>query len=199
MADPLRVAIVGYGLAVAPVERALMAHGGFQITACVDTSEAARTKFLATYGGAAFDSLEQMLADSAPDVVYIATPTKTHREMSIQSLEAGANVLVEKPIALELSDAVEMIDRARSLGRVLMVNHKRSADREVLAMRAVIAQGESGPPQWTTRLHFSDWMYRWRAAEERDPAFGGVVSRQGSHEFDVLRGLLPSAPVRLRG
>lgn len=199
MAEQLSVAIVGYGLAVAPVERALMRHGGFRITACVDTSESARVQFLAKHGGSAFESVEQMLSDSVPDVVYIATPTKTHKDMSIRSLEAGANVLVEKPIALGVDEAVDMIGRAKSLGRVLMVNHKRSADREILAMRALIARGDSGAPQWTSRLHFSDWIYRWRAAEERDPAFGGVVSRQGSHEFDVLRGLLPSAPVRLRG
>ncbi|GGI02362.1 Gfo/Idh/MocA family protein [Egicoccus halophilus] len=199
MGDALRVAIVGYGLAVAPVERAFLAHGGFDIRACVDPSQLARHQFEEKFGSGAYDSMDRMLDDVEPDVVYVATPTRTHHDLSVQALATGASVLVEKPIALDLDEAVHMIAEARRHDGVLMVNHKRSADREVLAMRAAIRRGDIGTPRWTSRLHFSDWMYRWRAAEERDPAVGGVVLRQGAHEFDILRGLLPSAPVRLRG
>jgi phthalate 4,5-cis-dihydrodiol dehydrogenase len=193
-----RVAIIGYGLAVAPVVKSLLAHGHFDLVACSDPDPLARERFVGRTGGVAFESASQMLETARPDIVYIATPTRTHEELTLLSVAHGAHVLVEKPIAIDLAAAERMISAAREHGRVLMVNHKRSADREVLAMRAVIRSGEIGTPRLVHRWHGSDWMFRPRAEEERDPEFGGVVLRQGAHEFDILRALLPSPPVRVR-
>jgi phthalate 4,5-cis-dihydrodiol dehydrogenase len=194
----VRIAVVGYGLAVEPVVKSLLAHDGFEIVACVDPDPLARQKFSATVGGESFETMTAMLDRSRPDVVYIATPTRTHEELTLLALARGAHVLVEKPIALDLGEAERMIAAARDHGRVLMVNHKRSADREILAMRAAIRSGMVGTPRLVNRWYATNWMFRPRADEERDPDFGGVVLRQGAHEFDILRGLLPSPPRRLR-
>jgi phthalate 4,5-cis-dihydrodiol dehydrogenase len=194
----IRIAIIGYGLAVAPVVKSLLAHGQFDLAACVDPDPLARERFVQRTGGTAFEAPTEMFETVRPDAVYIATPTRTHEELTVLAVAHGAHVLVEKPIALDLASAERMIAAAREHGRALMVNHKRSADREVLAMRAVIRSGEIGIPRLAHRWYGTNWMFRPRAEEERDPEFGGVVLRQGSHEFDILRALLVSPPVRVR-
>jgi phthalate 4,5-cis-dihydrodiol dehydrogenase len=200
MTRSLRVVVIGFGLAVGPVVKSLLSHGSLEIVGCVDPDPLAREKFLRQVSeGACFTSMADMLSATMPDVAYIATPTRTHEELSLRSFSAGVDVLVEKPIATTLEAGKRLVEAARANGRLLMVNHKRSADREVLAMRAVIRSGEIGRPRLVNRWYGTNWMYRTRAAEELDPRFGGVVLRQGSHEFDILRCLVPSAPRRVRG
>lgn len=200
MARSLRVVVVGFGLAVAPVVKSLLSHGSFEIVGCVDPDPLAREKFYRQVGnGACFESVTDMLAAMVPDIAYVATPTRTHEELSLRLFSAGVDVLLEKPIATTLAAGKRIAEAARANGRLFMVNHKRSADREVLAMRAVIRSGEVGRPRLVNRWHGTNWMFRPRATEELDPQFGGVVLRQGAHEFDILRCLVPSAPRRVRG
>jgi phthalate 4,5-cis-dihydrodiol dehydrogenase len=194
----VRIAIIGYGLAVAPVVKSLLAHGSFAVVACVDPDPLARSRFVERTGGTAYETAPPMLEAERPDVVYIATPTRTHEELTLLAFSHGADVLVEKPIATSMPAAERMVAAAAGSGRVLMVNHKRSADREVLAMRAAIRSGEIGTPRLTNRWYGTNWMFRPRAEEERDPEFGGVVLRQGAHEFDILRALIVSPPTRVR-
>lgn len=193
-----RVAIVGYGLAVRPVVRSLSDHGFFDVVACADPDPVGRERFAERIGGRCFDSAVEMLKQVTPDAVYIATPTRVHEELALLALSHGCHVLVEKPIALDLASALRMVAAARDADRYLLVNHKRSADREILAMRSAIRSGEVGSPRWIDRWYGTDWMFRPRAEEERDPAFGGVVLRQGAHEFDILRGLMVSPPKRVK-
>lgn len=199
MTTEIRIGIIGFGLAVAPVVKSLLAHGSFRVVACVDPDPLARSRFVERVGGTAYESAPGMLEAARPDVVYIATPTRTHEELTLLAFASGAHVLVEKPIATDMVAACRMIAAAEAAGRTLMVNHKRSADREVLAMRAAIRSGTIGSPRLTNRWYGTNWMFRPRAEEERDPEFGGVVLRQGAHEFDILRALLVSPPTRVRG
>lgn len=198
MTTEIRVAIIGYGLAVAPVVKSLLAHDAFTLAACVDPDPLARTRFTGRTGATAYETAEPMLDAERPDVVYIATPTHTHEDLTLLAFAYGAHVLVEKPIATGMPAAGRMIAAAATAGRVLMVNHKRSADREVLAMRAAIRSGAIGAPRLVNRWYGTNWMFRPRAEQERDPESGGVVLRQGAHEFDILRALVAGPPVRVR-
>ena len=198
MMTEIRVAVVGYGLAVAPVVKSLLAHDSFAVVACVDPDPLARTRFAERTGGTAYETAPPMLQAERPDVIYIATPTHTHEELTLLAFAHGASVLVEKPISTGMPAAERMISAAATAGRVLMVNHKRSADREVLAMRAAIRSGVIGTPRMVNRWYGTNWMFRPRAADERDPEYGGVVLRQGAHEFDILRALIAGPPSRVR-
>ena len=66
-----------------------------------------------------YSDYKKMLAEVKPDIVVVATPNAFHKPMSIAALEAGANVLCEKPLALTYADAVEMFDVAARAGRTL--------------------------------------------------------------------------------
>jgi phthalate 4,5-cis-dihydrodiol dehydrogenase len=196
---PVRLAIVGFGLATNQVVAPLAAGGRFEVVGCGDPDPLSRERFEAQFGAPSFETMERLLGTTRPAAVYIATPTRLHEEMVLTAIEHGCHVLVEKPIALSLDAAERMVEAARRAGVVLMVNHKRSVDRNVIGMRQLIDDGRLGRVRAVHRWHFSDWFYRARAGEERDPAVGGAVLRQGAHEFDIMRLLLPSPPVRLRG
>lgn len=198
MTHPVRIGIIGFGLATDPVMGPLQRHGGYALVGCADVDPLSRARFESTFGGPAYDDARQLLEVEKPDVVYIATPTRLHEEAAVAAFELGIHVLVEKPIATTTAAALRMIDAAKRNGRTLMVNHKRSADREIVAMRLLISSGELGGVVSANRWHLSDWFYRARAAEELRPPHGGVVLRQGAHEFDILRAVLPSTPVRVR-
>lgn len=66
--------------------------------------------------GTAYGSYEALLADDSLDVVYITTPHNFHYEHAMMALEAGKNVLVEKPMALDYRQAAEMVAKAREKG-----------------------------------------------------------------------------------
>ncbi|MGS2724117.1 Gfo/Idh/MocA family protein [Porticoccus sp. GXU_MW_L64] len=70
-----------------------------------------------------FTDFTQALAISKPDLVCIATPTRFHAQYALQSLEAGAHVFVEKPVADNLQDAQQVFDRADRLQRKVLVGH----------------------------------------------------------------------------
>lgn len=68
----------------------------------------------------AYGSLEELVADPAVDVVYIASPHSEHHAQSLLALQAGKHVLVEKPLALSLTQCTEMVTAARDGGLFLM-------------------------------------------------------------------------------
>lgn len=193
----IRIAVIGFGNATSSVMKPLVEQGGFDLVACADPHPGSRQKFQERFGGKTFPGAEELLDGTELDAVYIATPTRLHEELALAAFARGLHVLVEKPIALDLTAASRMIAAAEAAGRVLMVNHKRSADRDILTLRWLLQSGHVGRVSSINRWHFSDWFYRPRAAEERDPAFGGVVLRQGAHEFDIMLGLMQSPPVRM--
>jgi phthalate 4,5-cis-dihydrodiol dehydrogenase len=108
-------------------------------------------------------------------------------------------VLVEKPIAPSLEAGRRMVNEAERRGGLLMVCHKRSVDRPILAMWRMINSGELGRVCFVHRWHFSDWHYRPRLAGELSPPAGGAVLRQGSHEFDIIRLLAGGSARELLG
>jgi predicted dehydrogenase len=68
----------------------------------------------------AFGSLEELLADPAVDLVYVATPHATHAEIAIQALRAGKHVLIEKPMAVDAAEASRIAAVAAQSGRFAM-------------------------------------------------------------------------------
>ncbi|HVB04917.1 MAG TPA: Gfo/Idh/MocA family oxidoreductase [Acidimicrobiales bacterium] len=199
MAAPVRMGIIGFGLATGPVVGPLEAGGRYEVVGCADPDPLSRSRFVERFSAPAYESAAELFEKGDLDAVYIATPTRLHEELTQLAFVRGVHVLVEKPIATSIEAAERMIDAAASAGCVLMVNHKHSADRDVLGMWQLTKDSGLGRVRAVHRWHFSDWFYRPRAEDERDPEAGGVVLRQGAHEFDMLRLLLPSSPVRLHG
>ena len=80
------------------------------IVACFSRDQARADEFAKTHGAlAAYTSVEELLADSRVDVVFVASPNHLHAEHTQLAAKAGKHVLTEKPMATTVSDCVEMI------------------------------------------------------------------------------------------
>ena len=101
-------------------------------------------------------SFDNILADDQIHGVALATPAETHADFAIQSMKAGKDVFVEKPMALTLDDANEMKQVAHETNSILMVGHLLEYHPAVLKLREIIASGELGKINYiySNRLNF---------------------------------------------
>ena len=121
---PMRAAVIGLGMmgrAHVRVWDELV--DGVELVAVADSDPAALRQ--ATQGRAArgYSDAAALLAAEQPDLVSVVVPTSIHLSTALAALEAGAHVLVEKPIAATRGEAEEMIGAARRAGRMLTVGH----------------------------------------------------------------------------
>jgi len=89
-------------------------------------------------------SLEELLAIDSIQLVVIASPNQTHFPFAVQCLEAGRDVVIDKPITPALPEAIELFRIANKRGRLLTVFHNRRFDADFQAVRQVVAGGDLG-------------------------------------------------------
>jgi len=89
-------------------------------------------------------SVEELLAIDSIRLVVIATPNQTHFRFAAQCLQAGRDVIVDKPITPTLHETLALFRIARKCGRLLTVSHTRRFDADFQAVREVVASGELG-------------------------------------------------------
>lgn len=137
------------------------------------------------------ESVEALLADPKIDVVYISTTNDLHAPQTIAAARAGKHVLCEKPLALSLDAAREMIDACREAGVVLGTNHHLRNAATHRTMRAMIARGDIGEPLAVRVAHavfLPQHLRGWRI--DRPDAGGGAVFDITVHDADTLRFVL---------
>ena len=76
----------------------------------------------------AYSSLDEALSDNACDIVVVATPNDSHKEIVIKALEAGKNVICEKPVEMSVSAFEEMVTASDKSGKLLSVHQNRRWD-----------------------------------------------------------------------
>jgi len=89
-------------------------------------------------------SVEELLDIREIRLVVIATPNETHAPIARQCLEAGRDVVVDKPFATTLREAAELVELARKCGRLITVYHNRRYDGDFQAIRQIVADGALG-------------------------------------------------------
>jgi phthalate 4,5-cis-dihydrodiol dehydrogenase len=193
----LRLGLVGLGAAGRAFLPAVLAHACFELLAVAEPDDEARSEICRQTGVGGFESLPAMLAGCDLDAVYIGTPTELHGEHVMLACAAGKHVLIEKPMSTSLAGAQAMIAAAERAGVLLLVGHSHSYDLPIKTMRDIIVRGDLGRLRMINTWCFSDWIYRPRRPDELNPGLGGgVVYRQGAHQFDIIRllggGLLKS-------
>ncbi len=124
----LKVAIVGCGVISTrkylPICKRL--KDKVDLVAICDLNESILKQIASKYGiSNTYTDFSQMLTDQRPDVVIICTPPAIHTKQVIEALEKGANVLVEKPMALTSEDCQKMVDTSKKHGRKLGVMHNQ--------------------------------------------------------------------------
>ncbi|MBO0753387.1 MAG: Gfo/Idh/MocA family oxidoreductase, partial [Bradyrhizobiaceae bacterium] len=193
----VRLGIAGLGAAGRAFVPAVLAHDRFTLAAVAEPDEEARGEVSSDSGACGFASLSAMLAGCDLDAVYIATPTELHGEHVMRACAAGKHVLTEKPMSTSVEGALAMVAAAERAGVLLLVGHSHSYDLPIKAMRDIIEGGTLGATRMIHTWCFSDWIWRPRRPDELKPELGGgVIYRQGAHQFDIIRllggGLLTS-------
>jgi len=136
-----------------------------------------------------FLSLEELIKNTDADYINICTPSGLHAEHSISSLEAGFNVLCEKPMALSVADARRMVDAAHRVNKSLFVVKQNRYNPPVRYIASLIEQGKLGRPLMSTINMYwnrTDAYYAseaWRGTQkfERSTLFSQV-----SHFADLM-------------
>jgi predicted dehydrogenase len=144
IATRFRVALVGCG-------RIAQVHSGYlrqvpqvELVGACDISRESREAFAARWQLPTYADVDELLAAGRPDVVHVLTPPATHARLAVQFLDAGVHVLVEKPMALTVTEADRMIAASRRAARILTVDHNRWFDPVVQQARGLLDSGRLG-------------------------------------------------------
>lgn len=184
---PLRVGLIGYGLAGSVFHAPLVAAtDGLALDTVVTSDPARQAQARAEFPDVRIASTADELWDLDLDLVVIASPNRTHVPLATTALEAGVPVVVDKPLAATAAEARALAALADRRGTFLSVFQNRRWDNDFLTLRRLLADGELGEVQ-----RFESRFERWRphlkggwresgAPEE----IGGLLYDLGSHVVD---------------
>ncbi|MDW8065737.1 MAG: Gfo/Idh/MocA family oxidoreductase [Anaerolineae bacterium] len=185
----MKVAVIGVGSVGAQHARIYSELPGVKLVAVADPDPERVGMVAVRYRASPYTDYRQMLEKERPDAVSVAVPTALHEQVGLDALEAGAHILIEKPIADTLEGARRLIDRARELGRQLMVGHVVRFNPAMQALKRKLEAGELGRVFQIFCRRIGPFPTRIRDV--------GVVVDLAPHDLDVMRFLLASEPVRV--
>jgi len=128
---------------------------------------------------------EELLADSEVQAVAVLSSTASHKEVVIDAARAGKAIFCEKPIAMSVEDAEEMLAEVRKLGVPFQPGFQRRFDPGYIAAKAQIEQGTIGTPVVLTST--SRDPYRPPLDFCNPAVSGGLIADMGIHDFDLAR------------
>ena len=198
-----RIGIAGAGFGVKAHLPALLAHPRFEVVALASPSSAAA---IAKERGIphAFTSTREMIDGCELDVVTLAAPPFTHRDDVLYALDAAKHVVCEKPLALNVEEAEELVAASRDAATACAIAHEFRYVPERIAIKELIDNGHLSPlrniemTQLTTSLRVENhdrargwWFERARG--------GGIAQAQFSHLIDAANWFAGRTPRRLAG
>lgn len=146
------------------------------------------------YGGKAYSSYAELLADPAIDAVSVCTANHTHAPITIDALHAGKHVLCEKPMAISPTDCERMVEAARGSGKVLMIDHNQRFTPAHRKAKALLEAGElgklltfrtcfahGGPETWSIDPGRKTWFF------DKKRAVLGAMVDLGVHKTDLIQ------------
>ncbi len=140
-----------------------------------------------------YEDYHEMISKEKLDLVAICTESGKHAEIALACIDAGINVIIEKPIALSLKDADEIIRRGKEKNVKVCVSHQNRFNRSIQKIRDAVEKGRFGKMIYgTAHIRWNrDWEYysraSWRGTWEQD---GGALLNQCIHNIDLLRWMM---------
>ncbi|MFC7455906.1 Gfo/Idh/MocA family protein [Brachybacterium sp. GCM10030267] len=193
----LNVAVIGTGnISDAHLGAYLEASDEVRIVALADLTleraDAKREAFGLTEARSYADT-DAMFEAEDLDLVSVTTPPSAHRPVAVKALEAGINVIVEKPMAPSLEDCDAMIEAQRRSGKILSVIAQNRFRDEMMGLKAVLDSGKLGSishtriaSEWWRGLSYYDLWWRGTWASEG----GGCTLNHAIHHIDIALWLL---------
>jgi len=154
-----------------------------------------RMKMAQEKGFFAYESLEALLGDKEIDIVLVATPNNFHCEMACAAMNAGKNVVCEKPVAMSLEELDLMIETSKKNNVLFTVHQNRRWDHDYRIVRNAIEKGMIGKPYTIESRVHGKWgvMHGWRAYKV---AGGGMLFDWGVHMIDQILDMYPDKKVK---
>ena len=184
-----KIAIVGYGGQGAWHAMHAQKSDCLELVGVFDIKEnrmsAAREAGIHTYA-----SFEELLLDNTLDIVVCATPNDSHTDIVVKSLEAGKNVVCEKPVVIDICDFEKMLSAQEKSGKLLTVHQNRRWDVDFLAILELVRSMEIGEViNVESRIHGSRGIPSdWRCHKEQG---GGMLLDWGVHLIDQVLQIIP--------
>lgn len=167
-----------------------------RLTAVCDLDEKRAKSFGANYGVRPFTSVESMMESGSVDAVTVLTPSGSHASDVVGLSPYGKPIIVEKPMALTLTDADRMIAACDVSGCKLFVVKQNRFNAPIVQLRNALDAGRFGKlilgtvrVRWCRRQSYYDEA-PWRGTWAND---GGVLANQASHHIDLLEWMMGDA------
>ena len=197
-----RIGIVGSGFGANAHLPALLAHPRFDVVALASPNSAARIAKERGIGHA-FTDARAMIDGCELDCITIASPPFTHRDDVLAALDKGLNVMCEKPFALNVEEAEEMLAAAESAGTVCGVAHEFRFVPQRMAIKELVENGHLAPLREIEITQLTSFLRQqgdrprgWWFERERG---GGVAGALMSHVIDSANWTVGRAPRRAYG
>ncbi len=189
--DNIKTAVIGAGF-MGPTHTEGLRRLGIEVTGILGVDEAESTQAAKSLGlPRAYGSYDEVLADTAVDVVHITTPNRLHFPMARDALNAGKHVLCEKPLAMNTAESAELVALAETTALAAGVNYNIRFNPLNVEMRSRIRDGEIGRIYSVAGSYVQDWLlfehdYNWRVLAEEGGALRAVADI-GTHWLDLVQ------------
>jgi predicted dehydrogenase len=147
-----------------------------------------------------YESVERMLAAARPDVVVVASRDDTHAAVACAALDAGAEVVLEKPMAIDAAGVAAIVEAERRSGRPVRLTFNYRYAPYASRVRELLAAGVVGDvlavdfAWYLDRDHGADYFRRWHRRRDRS---GSLLVHKATHHFDLLNWWLDAVPERV--
>jgi predicted dehydrogenase len=192
----LKTGIIGCGKVTGIHASALGAISKSAFTAIYSRDEKKAKEYASRYGVKPYTNITEMITHENLDMVTICTPHPAHIGPTIEAMRAGANVLIEKPLASSLEDCDAMLAASRETGKKIGIISQRRFYAPCLRLKAAIDAGKIGKPSlgtvamfgWRNEDYYKSDPWRGKWKEEG----GGVLVNQAPHQLDLLQWFMGS-------
>lgn len=192
----MKYALIGCGR-ISPNHIAAAQKNNLEFTALCDVvkhnMEEKIAKFELSKNIPQYTDYKELLEKEKPDLIAIATESGKHSQIALDCIEAGVNIIIEKPIALSLSDADRIIEKAKAKGVKVCACHQNRFNKSILKIREAVEKERFGKMFYgTAHIRWNrgyDYYSRakWRGTWEQD---GGALMNQCIHDIDLLRWMM---------
>lgn len=203
--DKLRVGIIGLGgIAFNKHMPSLAKLPQVEITGFFDIDSARSRRAKQEFGSSSamiYDDYRQLIEDSNIDVVHVCTPNDSHAEISIAAMQAGKHVMCEKPMAITVESAREMVKTSRETGRKLTIGYNYRFRPDAQYLKQLCRKGELGDIYLAKAMSVRRrGVPTWGVFLDKEKQGGGPLIDLGTHALDMTLWLMDNyEPVSVTG
>lgn len=209
--DKIRIGLIGSGSRGQGLANLMSKIPGFELVACCDIIPENLQGGLkyASKGAKGYTDYKKLLQDKQVQAVIIATPLYLHHPMAVDSLAAGKHIYMEKTMAYDIPQALDLVRRVEKSNLVFQVGHQYRYYSMYMKVKEIISKG------WIGQITHYECQYNrnsnWRKPVS-DPKMerainwrmykeycGGVLSELSAHEIDIVNWMTDSHPLKVAG